>query len=114
MTGDRSQPAPVSFHFECTAAGWQHFRSEDWGACRRLIEVSDDQWASRQIDFYGGGQVLVYDRGRRRDEWGMLIGLRFSQKEKWQKHFDDVRQLSASEFDRAWRAAIESRARGDR
>lgn len=91
-------------HFECRGQGWQHFVSEGWGECRRLVEVADDQLASRQIDVYDGGQVLVYDRRHARDRYGMLIGRRFSRKPKWKKGFSGLRLLSAAEFDAAWRA----------
>ncbi|MBL8726455.1 MAG: hypothetical protein JNK49_20600 [Planctomycetes bacterium] len=93
------------FHFEYTGQGWQHFVSEAWGECRRLIEVSDDQAASRQIDIYHNGLILTYDRSKPRDAYGMLIGLRFSLKSKWKSHFPDPRFLSLSDFDEVWRAA---------
>ncbi len=93
----------MTLHFECSADGWQHYESEDWGRCQRFIEVLDDQRASRQIDVYQGGRVLVYDRARPADRYGMLIGLRFSRKDKWRTFFSDVREIAASDFENAWR-----------
>ncbi len=93
----------MTLHFECTAEGWQHHASQGWGGCQRFIEVLDDQMANRQIDVYGGGQVLVYDRAHPMDRFGMLIGLRFSRKDKWRKFFSDVREMSAPDFEASWR-----------
>ncbi len=90
-------------HFECSADGWQHFESESWGPCRRMIEVLDDQMASRQIEVYRDGRVLVYDRAHPQDRYGMLIGLRFSRQDKWRVFFTDVRLIQKSGFDEAWR-----------
>jgi len=64
--------------------------------------VLDDRKAGRQIDFYANGCVLKYDRSNERDAYGQLLGLRFSRKDKWAKHFDDVRMLSESEFHETW------------
>lgn len=109
-----SKPKPRStadIRFECTASGWQHFASETWGSCRRYIEVGDDQLATRQVEIYDNGRVLVYDRKRPRDENGRLIGLRFSKKDKWAAHFENVRMLSADEFEAVWRAHAPDRSR---
>ncbi len=95
----------MTLFFACTSDGWQHHDSEDWGPCRRLIEVLDDQMAGRQVDLYRSGQVLVYDRDHPRDEFGILIGCRFSRKEKWKKGFRDIQLLSPEEFEREWQAA---------
>jgi len=99
----RSQPgrAPM-IHFECTGVGWQHYLSSGWGRCRRFIEVLEDRKAGRQIDFYRSGCILKYNRSHERDEYGQLIGLGFSKKDKWRDHFDNVRVLTKSEFDATW------------
>jgi hypothetical protein len=89
-------------HFECTGVGWQHTLSSDWGRCRRLVEVRDDQEAGRQIELYQNGCVLKYGRSHERDAHGQLLGLRFSKKDKWAKHFDDVRMLAETEFQNTW------------
>jgi hypothetical protein len=89
-------------HFECSGMGWQHHLSCDWGRCRRLIEVLEDQLASRQIDFYENGNVLTYDRVHSRDEFGMLIACRFSKKDKWQKSFKGVHVMTPLEFEKEW------------
>ncbi len=92
----------MTFYFECSAEGWQHHESEDWGRCQRFLEVLDDQMAGRQIDVYRGDRVLVYDRTRPADRHGRLIGLRFSLKDKWRTHFAEVREISASDFEEVW------------
>ncbi|MCB9880992.1 MAG: hypothetical protein H6832_05770 [Planctomycetes bacterium] len=94
------------FWFECQADGWQHFDPESWGACRRWIEVLEDQKAARQIDRYECGRVLVYDRAHARDRFGMLIGLTFSNKAKWQKFFAEVSLSDVATFEKAWRRAL--------
>ncbi|MCA8970993.1 MAG: hypothetical protein KDC95_14470 [Planctomycetes bacterium] len=94
------------FSFECRADGWQQYESESWGACRRWIEVLEDQKAARQIDRYECGRVLVYDRAHARDRFGMLIGLMFSKKAKWQNFFAEVSLADAATFEKAWRRAL--------
>jgi len=89
-------------HFECLGRGWQHYLSSSWGPCRRLVEVLEDQQAARQIDIYDNGYVLKYDRHHVRDEFGMLIGLKFSRKDKWRKPFRGVRMMSRNEFEYIW------------
>jgi hypothetical protein len=89
-------------YFEYRGAGSQHHIGYAWGPCRRLVEVHDDQSAVRQIDLYDNGLVLKYDRDHARDEYGMLIGFRFSRKQKWRKGFPSVRMMSKMEFDRVW------------
>lgn len=89
------------FFFEYVDQGWQHCVSEGWGRCRRWVEVLGQE-AHRQIDFYDNGCVLKYDREHERDEYGHLIGLRFSWKAKWKRGFGHVREMSSAEFERAW------------
>jgi hypothetical protein len=79
-----------------------------WGAWSAYIEVADDQLAARQIDRFENGSVLCYDRGHRRDEFGYLVGLRFSRKAKWRKFFPDAEIISADEFDAEWNTAFNS------
>lgn len=104
MMTEASRAEPP-FYFEYQAVGWQHYDSESWGACRRLIEVFEDQYAARQIDFYVDGRVLVYDREHARDSFGMLNGLKFSKKAKWRIYFNEVRMMDASSFEKLWRRA---------
>jgi hypothetical protein len=92
-------------YFEYSGTGWQHHVSSDWGPCRRLVEVHDDQKAGRQIDFYDNGFILKYDRQHDRDEYGILIGLRFSRKDKWRKPFAHLQIISKSKFENQWASA---------
>jgi len=102
MSADRETNPVVVFYFEYSGQGWQHHVSETWGPCRRLVEVHDDQMANRQIDFYENGWVLKYQRGKARDQYGILIGCKFSKKYKWRKSFRNVRIISQAEFDSTW------------
>jgi hypothetical protein len=93
-------------YFEYVGSGWQHHVSQDWGSCRRFVEVLHDQLAARQIDLYENGFVLKYDRLNNRDEFGILIGLKFSRKDKWRKSFKGIEVVSQSEFDALWRTTV--------
>ena len=93
----------MSLWFVCRSEGWQHYDSEGWGACLRFVEVGDDQLARRQIEVYDSGEILVYERKHARDRFGQLMGLRFSKKDKWRDHFEEVESLSEQEFERAWK-----------
>ncbi len=96
----------MTHFFACLGEGWPHHESKDWGPCRRVIEVLDDQKAGRQSEFYKSGQVLIYDRGSPRDRFGMLVACRFSRKLKWRKSFIRLEDLTAHEFQREWNKAV--------
>ena len=52
----------------------------DWGECVRYIEIGDDRYAVRQVEVYGDGRVLRYDRSHWCDRFGQLFGCLFSHK----------------------------------
>jgi hypothetical protein len=81
------------------------FVADPWGDFVRYIEVADDQLALRQVDLFENGNVLRYDRQHWCDDFGQLLGLRFSRKPKWVKFFPDAETVEASEFERIWRNA---------
>ena len=81
-----------------------------WGEFTRYVEVGDDQFAIRQIDIFRNGTYLRYDRSHWCDDFGMLLGLRFSRKRKWAKHFPGAVSVVGKEFERLWRAAASSPA----
>ena len=80
----------------------------DWGRITQYREVADDQWAVRQVDAYENGNVLRYDRSHRRDDYGSLIGLKFSRKPKWVVYFPAAEIISAGEFEKVWQTALMS------
>lgn len=79
-----------------------------WGDWTIYVEVGDDQLAVRQINRFQNGNVVCYDKGHQRDEFGYLVGLRFSLKPKWRKFFPDAEVISATEFDAEWRRSLNS------
>jgi len=60
------------------------------------------------VDFFENGNVLRYDRQHTWDDYGMLIGVRFSRKPKWAKFFPGAEMISEDDFERAWRSALQS------
>ena len=85
------------------------FLAAEWGEFFRYVEVADDQYARRQVEVFDNGNVLRYDRSHWCDDFGMLLGLRFSRKPKWASFFPGAKVISADEFEKAWRAAQESK-----
>jgi hypothetical protein len=86
----------------------QGSRAADWGDFTRYLEVGDNQFALRQVDVFENGKVLRYDPSHWCDDYGMLIGLRFSRKPKWAVFFPGAELISAAEFEKVWRAAQRS------
>jgi hypothetical protein len=74
----------------------------------RHVEIAEDRYASRQVEDYGGGRVLRYDRGHWCDRYGQLIGCLFSLKKKAIEGRPGVVSIESDEFERAWRAALRS------
>ena len=79
-----------------------------WGERTVHVEVGDDQLAVRQIDRFKNGNVLCYDRDHRRDEFGYLVGMRFSRKPKWRKFYPNAEIIAAAEFDAEWKKSLNS------
>ena len=86
----------------------QDFLASQWGAFVRYVEVADDQFAFRQIEVFDNGAMLRYDRSHWCDDFGRLLGLRFSRKPKWAKAFPGAELIDAAEFDRIWHRAKRS------
>jgi hypothetical protein len=83
------------------APGWcirRDFVAADWGDSVRYVEVADDQFAVRQIEVFDNGNVLRYDRSHWCDDFGQLLGLRFSRKPKWAASFPGAEVIEAAEF----------------
>lgn len=97
------------FHFfasgSCTH---QDLLSADWGPFTRYVEVSEDQFVTRQVHVFPNGNVLRYDRKHWADDFGMLLGLRFSFQPKWRRGFHNVKMISAAEFEKVWKMAKSS------
>jgi len=79
-----------------------------WGECLRYVEIGDDRYATRQIEDYGEGRVLRYDRSHWCDRFGQLFGCLFSSKPKAIASRVGAEVIEAQEFERVWRAAIQS------
>ena len=87
----------------------QDFLSAEWGVFVRYVEVAEDQFANRQVEVFRNGNVLRYDREHWADDFGMLLGRRFSRQPKWRCDFPGARMLSAAEFEKVWNAAKNSK-----
>jgi hypothetical protein len=80
----------------------------DWGECVRYVEIADDRYASRQVEDYGDGRVLKYDRTHWCDRFGQLVGCVFSNKQKAIAGRLGAEVIEAKEFESAWRGALRS------
>jgi hypothetical protein len=80
----------------------------EWGEFIRYLEVADDQYAVRQVEVFSNGRVLRYDRAHWCDDFGQLLGLRFSRKPKWVAFFPGAEVVEVAEFERVWQAAQRS------
>jgi hypothetical protein len=87
---------------------YERHEDTDWGRITQYREVSDDQFAVRQVDVYENGNVLRYDRSHRRDDYGSLMGRKFSRKAKWAIDFPGAEMISADDFDKVWQQALKS------
>lgn len=86
----------------------ENFIAAKWGDFVRYLEVADDQFAVRQIEVFHSGNVLRYDRTHWCDDFGQLLGVRFSRKPKWTKFFPSAEFIEPAEFERTWRVAMKS------
>jgi hypothetical protein len=94
------------FHFKAPGRFLpQRSPARDWGRFDHFVEVADDQSASRQVNLFKCGQILRYDQSDRRDEFGQLLGAKFSLKQKWRKSFPRAEIITAAEFEAMWRRA---------
>ena len=78
------------FYFKAPGRLMHGSLAAGWGKITRYLEVGDDQLPVRQVDVFENGGVLRYDRFHQWDDYGRLIGLRFSRKPKWAKFFPGV------------------------
>ena len=85
---------------------YQTHYDTDWGRITQYREVADDQFAVRQVDVYENGNVLRYDRSHRRDEYGSLIGRKFSRKQNCANSFPGAEVISVGEFEKLWQKAL--------
>jgi hypothetical protein len=82
--------------------------ASDWGECIRYVEIGDDRYALRQVEVYGDGRVLKYDRTHWCDKFGQLFGCLFSHKQKAVDGRTGAEVIESGEFERAWLAAAGS------
>jgi hypothetical protein len=87
---------------------YQGYEETEWGRITQYLEVADDQRAVRQVDVYGNGYLLRYDREHEIDDYGRLLGVKFSRKPKWRGYFPRAEIISAGEFEKVWRRALAS------
>jgi hypothetical protein len=80
----------------------------EWGGYLVCVEVAEDQYAVRQVELFDNSNVLRYDRTHWCDDFGRLLGLRFSRKPKWTAHFSGAELIEVAEFESVWRAACRS------
>ena len=80
----------------------------DWGECQRYVEIGDDLYATRQIEDYGNGRMLRYDRSHWCDHFGQLFACLFSSKQKAIASRVRAEVIESKQFERAWRTAIRS------
>jgi hypothetical protein len=80
--------------------------ANEWGEWTTFVEVGDEQIATRQICEFKNGSILCYGRDNPRDDFGYLVGLKFSLKPKWQKFFPDAEVISANEFEDRWKRSL--------
>jgi hypothetical protein len=67
------------------------------------VEVGDDQIAVRHLCGFENDNVLRYNRQHTWDDYGMLVGMKFSRKPKWAKVFPGVEKGAERDFARVWR-----------
>lgn len=96
------------FYVKAPGRLMQRSLAAGWGSVSRYLEVGDDQRAVRQVDVFENGNILRYDRYHERDDYGMLVGLRFSRKTKWAKFFPGAEMISGDDFEKVWRPAQSS------
>ena len=96
-------------HFK--APGWsiqRDFVASEWGEFFRYIEVGDDQRTTRQVEVFGNGNMLRYDREHWCDNFAMMVRHKFSRKPKWAVFFPGAEVITLAEFEKIWRAAEQS------
>jgi hypothetical protein len=96
------------FYFQAPGRLSHGSLAEGWGKFSRYVEVGDDQLAVRQVDIFENGEILRYDREHQWDNYGMLIGLKFSRKPKWAAFFPGAEVISKDDFETVWRSAQSS------
>jgi len=74
-----------------------------WGDFYRYLEIGDDLYATRQVDVFSNGNCLRYDRSRGEDDFGMLAGMKYS--EKWTEWWGPSTEITKNEFEDVWQSA---------
>jgi len=83
----------------------QHYEPQSaWGSATRYLEISEDLYASRQVDIYENGNALRYDRANWMDEFDSIAGAKYDH-DRWVKAWGPDEKITATEFEAAWRLA---------
>jgi hypothetical protein len=96
-------------YFQQKGLGFQKWQAAfEFGPYTDIVEVLDDQYANRHIVLFDTGQILHYDREHWVDEFGRLMGSKFSKQPKWMKGRRSLVLISAEAFEVQWRQASSS------
>ncbi len=96
-------------YFRQAGLGFQKWQAaRDFGCYCDIVEVLDDQHANRHVVLFDDGQMLRYDRIHWIDEFGRLMGSKFSKQPKWMNNRISLELISALEFDGYWQRALKS------
>lgn len=95
------------FYFQQAGLGFQKWESAcEFGPYTDIVEVLDDQYANRHVVLFNTGQILRYDRDHWIDEFGRLMGAKFSKQPKWMNGRRSLVLISAKDFDTYWTRAL--------
>jgi hypothetical protein len=82
--------------------------ASSWGKFTRYLEIAEDRYANRQVDWFENGYALRYDREHYVDEFGKLADLRYSR--KWHRWWPNSIPIDRAEFENVWSNAAHTPA----
>ncbi len=81
--------------------------NEDWGGCRLHLEIGNDGYPMRQIEFHKNGKTLKYTKnGIFQDEFSVLIDSHFQANDGYDFDKYKYKILDQSEFDTLWNETV--------
>ncbi len=78
--------------------------SDRWGGFDYFIEIVG-QFANRQVNVFGNGEILRYSRDHWCDQYGMMFIGKYSLKEK---AASDCEIITECDFEKRWQQALKS------